>query len=323
MFQTRSIPNVSLSFLRRRAVFILHPSDSSTNVHAIVHQTCTSRDWSPHSIVKHTISITPIFILQKVFHIREIGHSDQILALLQIFEVTTMNTESFNSPTITLDDFATKPEIHRFRINDGEYYKEIHIPQCDGATSEVILHVWRFAHAVAAQTFEDEANKFALFRQTLSGNAADRWDKVYNDIPDGDPLDFEAAMQSFIAKYCDNDNRVDQIDYLCSVRKPRKMEVESFDMNIENINTIAGYMPGTAAVLADDERKRAFFNGMPAKWRQKFADAGNKVDAMNILAIKNYMKSQEKLSNQLDEANHREMSRRLTDSRPARGGRGR
>ena len=52
------------------------------------------------------------------------------------------------------------------------------------------------------------------------------------------------------------------------------MNVRDFQMNLENCNNIADWMPGSSPILTEDELKRVFVLAMPKRWPVSYSNAG-------------------------------------------------
>ena len=121
-------------------------------------------------------------------------------------------------------------------------------------------------------SFSEEQTKIDLFGLTLGGNAKARQlselEKAKAALleasdPDGS-IQLDNIINAFIALYCDDEARDAQLAYVRNVHKLYdSMNVRDFQMNQENCNSIAGWMPGTAPILTAEELKRAFFQAMP------------------------------------------------------------
>jgi hypothetical protein len=52
-----------------------------------------------------------------------------------------------------------------------------------------------------------------------------------------------------------------------TVAKGPGVLTEVFDSNLHLANALADWLPGTNAILTEEELKTTFFNGMPATWK--------------------------------------------------------
>ena len=125
-------------------------------------------------------------------------------------------------------------------------------------------------------SFSEEHVKIDLFGLTLGGNAKARWlselEKAKAALLEaGDPdgsIQLDDVINAFIALYCDKEARDAQLAYDRNVHKPYdSMNVHDFQINLENCNSIADWMPGTAPILTTEDLKRAFFQVMPHRWQ--------------------------------------------------------
>ena len=117
------------------------------------------------------------------------------------------------------------------------------------------------------------------------------WQSVWTAIPNGTPLTvarFEQALKDFIAKYAGPDDRAHQIDYLRNLKKPHTIPCQQLQILFENLNSMADWLPGTNAVLADSDLKRAYYNAMPQKWQQHYVKAGKNVERDELNSLRTY-----------------------------------
>ena len=66
-----------------------------------------------------------------------------------------------------------------------------------------------------------------------------------------------------------------QLVYVHNVHKLLdKINMHDFQMNLENCNNIAEWMPGSSPILTEDELKRVFVLAMPKRWQVSYSNAG-------------------------------------------------
>ena len=120
-----------------------------------------------------------------------------------------------------------------------------------------------------SQSHLDPHKDYSLFGFTLSENAKSRWLDVTKKANTaaaalGGTIYLDQVITDFIAEYCDEDACDSQLAYVHNVRKPfDSMNDRDFQMNLENCNNIADWMPGSSPILTEDELKRVFVLAMP------------------------------------------------------------
>jgi hypothetical protein len=56
------------------------------------------------------------------------------------------------------------------------------------------------------------------------------------------------------------------------------------------------WLPGDAVALASDQLKQAMCDDMPAKWKERFVNAGKSSGQQTMPELVNYFRSQERLA---------------------------
>ena len=240
-----------------------------------------------------------------------------------------MSVEINVTPPVSLKQFAeyannATKKTQVFKIMEGEIRHEVHSVPCDGSegAASLLPHIWSFNLNISEINFENPAIKLRLFGSTLTGNAKARWLNVYNrviqEIDDDEEDIFIRAQNELIAQYCDEDARDAQLQYVRTVKKPGKsMSVRDFQMNLENCNTIASWMPGESPILTEDELRRVFVHAMPEVWQTTFLNAGRTVANTTMLDCVAYFGRVETAANKISELNS-QRQRTESHSRRAR-----
>jgi hypothetical protein len=129
-------------------------------------------------------------------------------------------------------------------------------------------------HKIDACVGNNAANCFALymnvFSRTLSFSHVATWDTVLVDHPLAaqDVAIFQQAIKHFIAVHATDEDRHELLDYVCSVAKPRKMDVQTYYSCLHELNNQVNWLPGTDLPLTEDQLNQAFFDGMPITWKE-------------------------------------------------------
>ena len=88
----------------------------------------------------------------------------------------------------------------------------------------------------------------------------------------------------------------DLINYVCQVKKPKDINVISFQIYLESMNLAAAWFPGNSEILSDEDFKTAFHTAMPKPWHDTFVRAHCVVADMTVSAISGYMQKLEGLN---------------------------
>ena len=109
----------------------------------------------------------------------------------------------------------------------------------------------------------------ALWRQVLE--AADNDPNVNNAHTE---QNFATRYREFLACSCTPEDTQYLVDDINNCVKPHRIPVQYFFYTLREFNSFIPLMPGNMASLTVDQMKTAFHKAMPAKWRERFTDAG-------------------------------------------------
>ncbi len=170
-----------------------------------------------------------------------------------------------------MHDFKKYSERARsaVRIADGANKLELQAPTINGneGLPSILPHVMEFASASEQLAYTDDLVRLRHFTMTLVGPAHFNYTALYAAIPDGTDIEFNDIMKRFVAKYCVEETRHEQIESVRQATKPDPMDVRFFRNMLINCNQAASWMPGNAPILDDDAFRRAFIDAMPVSWR--------------------------------------------------------
>jgi hypothetical protein len=147
----------------------------------------------------------------------------------------------------------------------------------------IVLHCLTVMHKIDAFVGNNAANRFALymnvFPHTLSLPHVATWDTVLVDHPSAaqDMASFQQAIWHFIAVHATDKDCHELLDYIRSIAKPQKMDVQTYYSHLHELNNQVNWLPGTDLPLTEDQLHQAFFDGMPITWKECFKNAGRSV----------------------------------------------
>jgi transposase InsO family protein len=113
----------------------------------------------------------------------------------------------------------------------------------------------------------------------LEGTHLTEWEQQtngMNQIMAAFDVQFIAFKQSLLQGY----SYLDQIDYLCAVKKTRDQQPKDFLRLLRHSETLACQLPDAPpnAGFSDEERKRIFLHAMPIDWQNKFIEANMRTE---------------------------------------------
>jgi hypothetical protein len=122
------------------------------------------------------------------------------------------------------------------------------------------------------------ANRFALYMNvfpcTLSLPHVATWDTVLVDHPLAvqDVASFQQAIWHFIAVHATDE----LLDYIHSVAKPRKMDIQTYYSCLCELNHQVDWLPGADLPLTEDQLHQAFLDGMHTIWKEQCVNASRR-----------------------------------------------
>ena len=220
------------------------------------------------------------------------------------------------TPCLTFEDLLTIPARCRYRYSDeAGTTQEIYLPYLDGlqvTLGDVLLHCKRVFEEVRSKSFSDDG-LFTTFNSTLNGQAITEWQAVYNALPVGMALDLaqlEQSIQALIAAFAVAADHHALLQYLRhGFKKPKRISVQVLVTLFQQLNGIAGWLPGNMPVLTAEELKQAYHDRMPSSWIERLAATGRTVPNETLQGLREYFGQQENLAKRLEEANNAQQSR--------------
>jgi hypothetical protein len=173
----------------------------------------------------------------------------------------------------------------------------------------IVSHCLTVMHKIDARVGNNAANRFAsnmnMFPRTLSLPHVATWDTVHVDHPLAaqDVACFQQAIWHFIAVHATDEDRHELLDYICSVAKPRKMDVQTYYSRLHELNNQVNWLPGTDLPLTEDQLHQAFFDGVPITWKERFENAGRSVRNITRADLLRFFRMQQKASDRNQQAN--------------------
>ena len=80
-------------------------------------------------------------------------------------------------------------------------------------------------------------------------------------------------------------------------------------MLVQQLNTVADWLPGQMLILTEAELKQAYHDRMPSAWTERLAATGRTVPAEDLQSLRIYFGQQEALAKRLEDANNARQSR--------------
>jgi hypothetical protein len=173
----------------------------------------------------------------------------------------------------------------------------------------IVSHCLTVMHKINARVGNNAANRFALymnvFPRTLPLPHVATWDTVLVDHPLAaqDVASFQQAIRSFIAVHATDKDHHELLDYIRSVAKPHKMDVQTDYSCLRKLNNQVNWLPGTDLPLTEDQLNQAFFDDMPITWKERFENANHSVHTIAHADLLQFFQMQQKSSDHNQRAN--------------------
>ncbi|KAG7343337.1 hypothetical protein IV203_021282 [Nitzschia inconspicua] len=161
---------------------------------------------------------------------------------------------------------------------------------------------------------------FRVLPKTLSTQLEVLWTTVVQGMGENLVMsvdNFNIALKRFIATNRSPLERHYLVQKLRNPKKPRDLSVLYFYHRLIELNGYVEYLPGTDPPLNPDQLKHAFYDGMPALWRERYVIAGLNCWDKPIAEILRYFRNQEALSARRFKEN--QDSRRIKNKRKSKG----
>jgi hypothetical protein len=145
----------------------------------------------------------------------------------------------------------------------------------------IVSHCLTVMHKIDACVGNNAANRLAsymnMFPRTLSLSHVATWDTVLvvHPLAAQDVASFQQAIKHFIAVHTTDEDWHELL--VCSIAKPRKMDVQMYYSHLHELNNQVNWLPGTDLPLTEDQLNQAFFDGMPITWKERFKNTSRSV----------------------------------------------
>ena len=150
-------------------------------------------------------------------------------------------------PPVSVNAFRDYSLLKRttIRLTDTDNTRhEIISPMVNGnhGLPDIVPHVMEFTGATSSVEYTSDIQRLRHLSMALIGPAQITYTTVYNEIPVGQPVDYDETVKNFVAKYCTADTRDQQLEYLRELVKASDMSVRLFRSMLLNCNMAEGYM---------------------------------------------------------------------------------
>jgi hypothetical protein len=173
----------------------------------------------------------------------------------------------------------------------------------------IVAHCLTVMHKIDAHVGNNAANRFApymnVFPHTLSLPHVVTWDTVLVDHPLAvqDVATFQQAIWHLIVMHATDEDRHELLDYICSIAKLCKMDIQMYYSCLHELNRQVDWLPGTDLPLTEDQLHQAFFDGMPTIWKEQYKNASRFVCNTTHADLLRFFHMQQKAAGHSQRAN--------------------
>jgi hypothetical protein len=82
------------------------------------------------------------------------------------------------------------------------------------------------------------------------------------------------AIHHFIGMHATDNDCHEQLDYICSIRKPCKMDTQIFFSCLQELSNQVDWLLGNDLPLTEMQLHQDFVDGMPPVWKECYENAG-------------------------------------------------
>jgi hypothetical protein len=137
----------------------------------------------------------------------------------------------------------------------------------------IVVHCLTVMHRIDAHIDNHPADRFALYMDVFPCTCCFhmlRHDTILIDHPlaTQDKAGFQQANRHFIAVHTTDEDCHELLDYIHSVAKLRKMDVQTYYICLRELNCQVDWLPGNNLPLIEDQLHQAFFDSMPTPWKE-------------------------------------------------------
>jgi hypothetical protein len=153
---------------------------------------------------------------------------------------------------------------------------------------------------------------FKVFPRTLSMMLEPVWNHLMEDTRNDEAVDdaeteanFDLRLKEFISVHSTSSDRHEWLQSLRNEKKPREMGVQKFWYRLIDINKQIEWLPGFEAVLTDYQIKQAFYDAMPATWKERYVSSASSFEASTMAQVVRYFRDQESNANKKQQENEK------------------
>jgi hypothetical protein len=167
---------------------------------------------------------------------------------------------------------------------------------------------------------------FNIFPRSLCDDMHEEWKiiEVGIGVDEYDKEDFDKVLKEFVKTYSSDRDQRELLNQVRKPTKPRNMTVQAFYSRLVDLNNAIPWLLGkemwmeTMKSLEDEQLRGAFYEGMPAAWRERFVYAGKSVAWMETMNIVHYFREMEVMANRR-QSEHESNQKKNKAKRPAEG----
>ena len=225
------------------------------------------------------------------------------------------HSDNVDIPYVPKFDFKDLAEKKITQEYDDGSTRSAKIPMYDPKDGlEALLLVEReFRKAMEDLDLEDDADGkqwFRHFDKLMIGAASTRWQQHIRGIANNDrTIDrFNNSVRTFYVSFAGSRSRDKLIEYIQTIRKPRKVDPRSHSSRMQQLADFANKLPGDMPELTEFQIKQYIYNSFPDSWKVAYTRTGKRVASETLADIIEFM------TNEKEIADHEESTRKKKGS---------
>ena len=183
--------------------------------------------------------------------------------------------DSLKKPCIEYDCKFERSKLERIKLRqdyDDDSHREKKALVFTNEGIEGLFYVEDAFRKVARQLAFEDLQLFDQWEEVLQDNASEKWDTQTAAIPEANKTTarFNMEMSAFYLKYCGDDARDTEVEYLSNIKKQKKTDPHEFSDQMETLYRYANRLPGSATRVNADDTKKRIFKGFSASHQKHY-----------------------------------------------------
>jgi hypothetical protein len=199
-------------------------------------------------------------------------------------------------------DDAEEARLYQLKWTGQGTKFEFHVPKLfSRSINAVVSHCAAVRNTIEGELPDEDLYApalFNVFRRILSKLLKQEWKQleVESGFQDYTIHEFEELLMEFVSSHASEQDCFDLVNQLRQPTKPPEQSVQAFFSRLLELNDAVALLPGEEEPLTDRQLKKAFYDGMPSTWKDRFLSSGESFAKMTRNQVVRYFRDQETLA---------------------------